>query len=495
MRPLSTNQGPLHSEALDKKYTNLLLRLNDDLTKSDLRDLRYLCHISAGQAERIDSGLKLFQLFESEGDLSKTNISALYDLFEAISRKDLIRRLDEYRHELQKIVEQEQYEEGRKVLRTTSTSPREPPSPTIDRNRNSSPTLIPPAYYQSSKEPCESLDQYDDNYYDNVELTGGRSTISGCGSSMPSYSSIDDDYDNIRNQFSRVGFQVTEHISDTNSIDPSSSAYALPAGPEIECYKMSSKPRGLCIILSNQDFSLARKNGIILQDRPGTRKDEINLEETFTKLLYTVKLYKDLTAMELWMTIDKYARENHSKYDSFVCCIMTHGCLNGVYGIDGKPIKVYNIISQFNGLASPTLSLKPKVFFFQACRGDNIDVGYERDEYGQDVKKNFMSADMDEFQKHKSPTECDYFVGHATPPGYTAWIHPVDGSWYINALCCALTSYARTYDIHQVCTKVNDIVSKLYTNDGCTQISETSHTLTKLLYFFPEDTNRTYNFS
>lgn len=62
---------------------------------------------------------------------------------------------------------------------------------------------------------------------------------------------------------------------------------------------------------------------------------------------------------------------DHSNYDAFIFCILSHGEEGVVYGTDDT-VPVEKITSRFKSTAS--LAGKPKIFFFQACQGINCDV-------------------------------------------------------------------------------------------------------------------------
>ncbi len=90
----------------------------------------------------------------------------------------------------------------------------------------------------------------------------------------------------------------------------------------------------------------------------------------FQDLKFAVYAYKDLTAQEIWILLNEIGRRvDHTNLDSFVCCIMSHGKLNAVYGADGLEISVPQIIDHFKGTNCPSLVDKPKIFFLQACQG------------------------------------------------------------------------------------------------------------------------------
>lgn len=64
------------------------------------------------------------------------------------------------------------------------------------------------------------------------------------------------------------------------------------------------------------------------------------------------------------------ALEDHSKYDCFVCCILSHGELDCVSGINGLTVKISKLMTNLQARSCPSLAGKPKLFFIQACQGD-----------------------------------------------------------------------------------------------------------------------------
>ena len=60
--------------------------------------------------------------------------------------------------------------------------------------------------------------------------------------------------------------------------------------------------------------------------------------------------------------------QDHANYNCFVCIVLSHGERDVIYGVDGKTISVLELRDAvvYN---CRTLVGKPKLFFFQACRG------------------------------------------------------------------------------------------------------------------------------
>ena len=95
-----------------------------------------------------------------------------------------------------------------------------------------------------------------------------------------------------------------------------------------------------------------------------------NLEYIFGKLQFTVKTHENLTDGEMKELMRYYAQGvDHRNYDCFVCCILSHGAENQLYGVNGRLIDIKALTSCFKARNCPTLKTKPKLFFIQACQG------------------------------------------------------------------------------------------------------------------------------
>ena len=247
-------------------------------------------------------------------------------------------------------------------------------------------------------------------------------------------------------------------------------------GPMGEKYNMDKTPHGIAVIINNSVFHSSVPTEEPLPDRRGSQVDEDNLRVTWEYLRYDVRILKNLTASELTRQLMQIALQNHEKYDSFVCCILSHGYLDGVYGTDSKPVKINDIASLFKGNFCPTLADKPKLFFIQACRGDDEDRGV--------VVQKDAKGDSDDAFRHSLPSEADFLFGYATPPGNVSWRSPRYGSWYISKLCEVFVDYAPQQDLLSMLTIVNDKVSEAYTTQGYKQCPAPVTLLRKQVWFF-----------
>src|SRR5690349_382479 len=110
---------------------------------------------------------------------------------------------------------------------------------------------------------------------------------------------------------------------------------------------------------------------------------------------------------------------------------MSHGDEDGkIFAADGL-FTVQELWSPFVGNNCSSLIGKPKLFFIQSCRGKMTDPGVL-------LKPRKMSDTVDakRFQEYFAiPTLADLLVMYSTAEGYYSFRNPLDGSWFIQALC------------------------------------------------------------
>lgn len=256
-------------------------------------------------------------------------------------------------------------------------------------------------------------------------------------------------------------------------------------------YRMKSKPRGYCVIFNNFDFSKARKNVPKLhsiKDRDGTDLDEEALRNTFSELHFEVVPCKDVTAKQICEILKKYQCMDHSDKDCFICCILSHGDKGIIYGCDGQEAPIYELTSYFTGLKCPSLAGKPKIFFIQACQGDNFQKGIVVE---TDSEEKDAYLEMDSYQRRNIPDEADFLLGMATVNNCVSYRETGRGTWYIQSLCQSLRERCpRGDDILTILTEVNFEVSSKdavikYSKDKniVKQMPQPTFTLRKKLYF------------
>ena len=252
-------------------------------------------------------------------------------------------------------------------------------------------------------------------------------------------------------------------------------------------YKMTSNPRGLALIINNKHFD--PKCGMNM--RRGTDVDAANLEQVFRYLGFLSHTLTDQSVSEMRANLKSLARYNHKDYDAVVVAILTHGVEGKIYGSCGNLTPTQDLINLFNGESAPSLVGKPKLFFLQACRGDNFD-------YGKDEPDGPPSADPilqtglgkgdDETDARMSalPVEADMLVAYATVPGYVSWRNSERGSWFIQALVDTLASYSANEDLVSMLVRVNRTVATNFEAKGRRkQMPSPVVQLLKKVYFRP----------
>jgi hypothetical protein len=240
------------------------------------------------------------------------------------------------------------------------------------------------------------------------------------------------------------------------------------------CYPMKRRPHGVCLIINNFEFYSTTEEEK-LPYRRGSDVDEHNLTYVFTRLNYAITTMKNATGAEIIRQIKDISNLDHSLYDSFVCCLLTHGKMDGVFGADGNLISVAELASILKGASCPTLNGKPKMFFVQACRGDDEDKGatLESDD-GPDSNRLGRSL----------PNAADFLFAYSTAPGTVSWRSIQYGSWYISKLCEVLDQHAKNgMDLVSMLTVVNDKVSQAYTKQGFKQCPAPVNMLRKQVIF------------
>ncbi|XP_072047866.1 uncharacterized protein [Amphiura filiformis] len=261
------------------------------------------------------------------------------------------------------------------------------------------------------------------------------------------------------------------------SMPKSSSAATLGASYQVRHYHMRNKPHGICVIINNVDFGKARRlKDPEFKDRHGSDRDAENLKQLFEGLNYKVEVRTNLKQSAMYDILDSKRRTDHSKFDCFVCCVLTHGANSKLYGCDGTSIPILKLTQLFTADICRTLSGKPKLFIFESCLG---------------IKRQGSSLEHDGLtEKETIPNESDFILGYATVPGHVAYRHTTEGSWYIGSLVETIRKAGTKYDILTLLTMVNKNMSTFVDEEGNKQTASVFNTLRKKMYLCesPEDT-------
>ncbi|PNJ17236.1 CASP9 isoform 4 [Pongo abelii] len=210
-------------------------------------------------------------------------------------------------------------------------------------------------------------------------------------------------------------------------------------------YILSMDPCGHCLIINNVNF--CRESG--LRTRTGSNIDSEKLRRRFSSLHFMVEVKGDLTA-----------KASHLQFPG------------AVYGTDGCPVSVEKIVNIFNGTSCPSLGGKPKLFFIQACGGEQKDHGFEVASTSPEDESPGSNPEPDAtpFQEglrtfdqldaiSSLPTPSDIFVSYSTFPGFVSWRDPKSGSWYVETLDDIFEQWAHSEDLQSLLLRVANAVS------------------------------------
>ncbi|XP_047383744.1 caspase-9 [Sciurus carolinensis] len=240
-------------------------------------------------------------------------------------------------------------------------------------------------------------------------------------------------------------------------------------------YVLSAEPCGHCLIINNVSFSPASGLGA----RSGSNVDCEKMQRRFRSLHFNVEVKCDLTAKAMVQALVQLARRDHRALDCCAVVILSHGCQashyqfpGAVYGTDGRSVSVERIVSIFNGTGCPSLGGKPKLFFIQACGGEQKDHGFMvAHPSGDRVSGSNPEPDAVPFREgprtsdqldavSSLPTPSDILVSYSTFPGFVSWRDTSSGSWYIETLDGVLERWAHSEDLQSLLLRVANSVSE-----------------------------------
>lgn len=210
---------------------------------------------------------------------------------------------------------------------------------------------------------------------------------------------------------------------------PTKQATPTKSFQPVEPYKMSKHDgyHGHALIVNNINIAGRDK-------REGAEHDSENLLKTFNILEYKCHSFIDQTAEQMLAHIAEMVELDHTHYDSFVCCLLSHGDSGKVFGVDDKAVYLEDIKEDI--LQIPSLVGKPKIFIVQACRGGRLPSAHSI-QFDDDSTTNRIQL----------PHESDLFYGYATTPNTKACRFTDIGSWYIIELTKALQRHYKELDL------------------------------------------------
>jgi len=214
----------------------------------------------------------------------------------------------------------------------------------------------------------------------------------------------------------------------------------MPTEKDAQYYNMNHKKRGKAYIFNHMNFDPRLQ----LKARNGTNNDRDNLRTVLRQLDFEVEVYNDLAYRDIERVLESASLSDHAEEDCIMVFVLSHGELGILYASDQlyKPDKLW---THFSADKCPSLAGKPKLFFVQACQGDQLDHGV----------KMVARTETDGATVFKVPNHADFLIAYSTIPGFYSWRNTTAGSWFVQAFCHVLERGAHTTDLLSLMTRVS----------------------------------------
>ena len=266
-------------------------------------------------------------------------------------------------------------------------------------------------------------------------------------------------------------------------------------------YNMNHKERGIALVINMQKYD--DPNPFKLDERKWSERDVESLKKTLDYLEFKVILSLDSTKSQIEKVLQDQAELDHSESDCFLCVVMSHGNEDKIVTRDNQEMSFEEIMAPIK--LCKTLENKPKLFFFQACRGDyemeiprvtRSDSGESKsgENNSSDDQTGENTSDSNASNTNKKTSiyaESDLLVYNATLPKHYAYGHVTNGTYFIQSVCDvfykeAYKNLPNNLPLSQMITIINQKVK-----EKGIQLAETRSVLSKEVYFMPKNVSFT----
>ncbi|XP_025163216.1 caspase-1 isoform X2 [Harpegnathos saltator] len=216
-------------------------------------------------------------------------------------------------------------------------------------------------------------------------------------------------YDPIK----RVADKVDAHVKIFDDAENNSESATITAfmsvAKDADRYNMDHKNRGKCVIFNHEEFEMTG-----FDKREGSTIDAMKLQKSFGNLGFDVKVYDNLTYKEVFDVLEELgSKTDHTDNDCICIIVLTHGLQNDLISAKDAAYKTDKLWKPFTADNCPTLAGKPKLFFIQACRGEEIDNGVV-------LSPRSSVSSTDSVSSYKIPTHADILIAHSSAQGKNA---------------------------------------------------------------------------
>ena len=198
----------------------------------------------------------------------------------------------------------------------------------------------------------------------------------------------------------------------------------------MDIYSLNFKNPGRVFILFNSRFFSENE------------KDVLRLNDTLTKLNFKVNIYVDKTADELKTCIKDMSENDYENVGCVLVFIMSHGDDYKIFGIDGEAVNLTDFLDPFESKKS--LKGKPKLFFFNACRGKSYSSIHQD------------TLDQEEMNTQENIQLINEMIYTPNGPDFLYSFSDFEnGSMFIQILCDMIEKYKSTKHILDMLTCIN----------------------------------------
>ncbi|XP_055948149.1 uncharacterized protein LOC129981352 [Argiope bruennichi] len=217
--------------------------------------------------------------------------------------------------------------------------------------------------------------------------------------------------------------------------------------PERRADQLRTEPKiGDCHIFDYQKFR---------NPRLGSEKDVERLYYDFNELNFNVhRDYKDLNKQQTLDALKLAAERSNKEHKYFVCCFLSHGKL-GVLQLQNDDLEIKEILGCFSRSSCPNLKGIPKIFIFQACRGNCREDGISCFECTEACDTIDYDPVLD------IPDFLDFLLIYSTYNGAVAF-RTEHGTFFIDELCRTIEQFSGDLDLLQILTVANYRVANFY---------------------------------
>jgi hypothetical protein len=266
-------------------------------------------------------------------------------------------------------------------------------------------------------------------------------------------------------------------------------------------YKMNHAKRGVALVINIRSYN---PNPNKLQERKWSAKDVENLKHTLEYLEFDFKLCQNLTKTQIEQEIQRQASIDHSNSDCFLCVVMSHGNEDKIVASDNQEISFKEMMAPIKSCKS--LMNKPKMYFFQACRGENemeipcvlsrqdSIVSTANENTNSDGNTQINNRDAQSLNTNKKTlitAESDLLVYNATLPKHFAFGTEKEGTFFIKSVCEVLNEAYKELPYNMPLSKMILSINKSVRDSGIQLADPINHLLADV-YFSPK--NVSFNF-